>query len=483
MVPGVEKVVLHNACQFKDNVMEYMIEKAVNLKHLHLYAANLVSNDMWSRFIKERAPQLETLKLQWLDATFEDSHVAELAQHCATSLRRLKLELCRRLGATSIQSISQMQALEHLSLSLSPAAEIPVEALVEMVNALGPNLQTLSLERFPNLTDEVLDAIRTYCPRLTKLRLSHNDVCTDAGFAALFSGWSADAAANGDRSTSSKTNTDFRAISPLRFADFSSTREVNSDDGGGNDTNDNDDDPDNPPPSTTIGLGSSGFTALMNHASHSLTHLNLSSCRHISHAALIEAFCFGHDYPNNSNTNDNNNNKRHINITNEDLYASPSPAPESKNNYTYTDSSSTNPKTKNVSRRTYPSLKHIDLSFVPTVDELVLAGIFKSCPALERVVAFGCFGIDAAAAAAAAAGNGNGNSKSMETAGPVVPPGVVLIGVPRAQDAIEQFGIGIGTGMDVAMDGDDGDGRGNGNGNGNGSDLLAMMSSMVDVAA
>ena len=517
VVPNVEKVVLHNACQFKDNVMEYMIEKAVKLKHLHLYAANLVSNSMWSRFISEQASQLETLKLEWLDASFEDWHIAELAQHCAGSLRRLKLKLCRRLGAEAIRSISQMHGLQHLSLSFSPAAEIPTETLVDMILKLGPGLQTLSLERFPDVNDEVLNAIRTSCPRLTKLRLSHNDVCTDGGFAALFSGWEAGGesrvtvdtdmnmdidtetetdkskSTNKNRNSLSKANIDTNtcnhtATSRLRFADFSSSRDANSEEDDNNNNNNDDNEPftDNPDKissSTMIGLGSAGFTALMKHARHSLTHLNISSCRHISRAALMDVFCFGSGSGSGSGSGGGS-----INTTTnrDDLYAN-APARTGINNATST--------TSNPARKTdnkdytigsaatalhplphFPSLKHIDLSFLPSVDEVVLQGIFRSCPALERLVAFGCFGIGigissssllaplatttttrdirdgggmdidgtgatATATATAVDGGGGGGEGEGGWRGLVVPRGVVLIGVPRAQDAIEQFGL------------------------------------------
>jgi DNA repair protein RAD7 len=72
----------------------------------------------------------------------------------------------------------------------------------------------------------------------------------------------------------------------------------------------------------------------------------------------------------------------------------------------------------------YPELLEVDVSFVSNVDTLVLAGLFKSAPKLRKVVAFGCFAIEDV----------------------VVPQGVVVIGVPRAQDAIERFGV---AGMDV----------------------------------
>ena len=51
----------------------------------------------------------------------------------------------------------------------------------------------------------------------------------------------------------------------------------------------------------------------------------------------------------------------------------------------------------------------------------MVVGIFKSCPALRKLVAFGCFDVQEV----------------------VVPKDVVVIGIPRAADAIEQFGVGI----------------------------------------
>ena len=449
--------------------------------------------------MSERAGQLETLKLQWLDATFEDWHVAELAQQCSTSLRRLKLELCRRLGADSIRSISQMHALQHLSLSLSPAAEIPVEALVEMITSLGPNLQTLSLERFPDVDDDVLAAIKTHCTNLTKLRLSHNDVCTDAGFAALFDGWSdggAENKTNRDKNSTAAANdkemTTFKAISPLRFADFSSTRDTNSEDDNHNSNNNNNNNEatgdmnaegNNNNNNTykdpqTIGLGPAGFTAMMKHASQSLTHLNVSSCRHISHAALIEAFCFGQDVGGDQEQKQTRNQNR---MHNEDLYASPSVPSRGK----HTNDARTSSGGGAMKARTYPALKHVDLSFVPAVDEVVLQGVFRACPALERVVAFGCFnigldGLDGLGGAGSGSGSGSGS-------GLTVPRGVVLIGVPRAQDAIEQFGMGFdGVGAGTAgMDDRDGNSNRNDNDKSVATNAATTTASsmMIDVAA
>ena len=99
----------------------------------------------------------------------------------------------------------------------------------------------------------------------------------------------------------------------------------------------------------------------MQHSGSKLEYLDVSSCRHISHEAF--AYVFSHEH-------------------------------------------------------TWPCLREINLSFCPVVDTEVIAGIFRSCPQIKKVVTFGCF----------------------EVKDVVVPRDIVLIGAPRAQDAIEQFG-------------------------------------------
>lgn len=327
VIPKLQKLVLGNACQFKDEALDYMLERCKNLKHLQLYAANLITNAMWKRLFEEAGSQLEVVMLKWLDAAFEDQAVQQMVQHCH-KLKRLKLKLCRRIGEDAITAIGQLQKLEHLSLQVTH--DIAQPSLLTLITSLGPRLKTLSLEKFLDADDEVLEAIKGSCTNLTKLRVSENDTATDAGFTNLFTDW---------------------ANPPLEFVDFNSTRDVDNNNPTG--------------PDEAVGLASSAFKALMAHSGSNLKHLDISSCRHISLGAFMDVF---------------------------------------------------EGDTK------YPALEHINISFCNTADTSVVAGIFKSCPNLKQVIAFGCFNV-------------------MDV---VVPRNIALIGVPRAQDAIEQFGVGIG---------------------------------------
>lgn len=326
VAPNINKLVLRNACQFKNEVMMYMMEKCDNIKHLQLYAANLVENHVWQALFKHYGEQLETVKLQWLDAAFEDETVREMVVDCP-NLKRLKFKLCRRLGEESINHIAELRNLEHLSLQTT--SEIASPALLHMITSVGANLRTLSLEKFIDADDTVLNAIRQSCTKLSKLRLAENDVSSDMGYAALFNQWKNPA---------------------LHYADFSSTRDIDNNNPNG--------------PEDAIGLGSAGFKALMKHSGPDLVRLEVASCRHISLGAFLDVFAGSH---------------------------------------------------------TYPNLEIINISFCNSIDTSVVAGMFKSCPSLKQITAFGCFDV-------------------MDV---VVPRGIALIGVPKAQDAIEQFGSGV----------------------------------------
>ncbi|KAJ4297578.1 UV-damaged DNA-binding protein rad7 [Kalmusia sp. IMI 367209] len=330
VVPHIKKLSLRNCCQFKDSNVDYMIEKAKGLVDIQLLGANLVSNDKWMDLFIARGHDLKSLKLEWLDAAFDDQAVEALSTFCP-NIERLKLERCKQLGPDSIDAIARLGQLQHLTLCYQK--DIPRDRVVNLITNVGANLRTLCLEHFIDAendngpTDELLDVVHNTCTHLKKLRFSENNECSDAGYVNLFTEW---------------TNP------PLRYIDVNSTRDVD---------NSTPDGPEDDP----IGLASAGFHALMQHSGSKLEYLDISSCRHISHETFAHIF-----------------------------------SPE----------------------QTWPCLREINLSFCPVVDTAVIAGIFRSCPQIKKVVTFGCF----------------------EVTDVVVPRDIVLIGAPRAQDAIEQFG-------------------------------------------
>lgn len=327
MVPKIEKLVLGNACQMKDPALDYMLERCDNLKHLQMYAANLVSNEMWHRLFRDAGSKLEVVSLKWLDAAFEDSSVEEMVKY-SPNLKRVKLKLCRRIGEDAVIALSEVEQLEHLSLLMNK--DVSTATLLDLVQKRGARLKTFSLEKFLDADDTILQAIHDNCTQLSKLRICENDTATDAGYAALFTEWS---------------------NPPLTFVDFNTTRDVDNNNPDG--------------PEAAVGFASGGFKALMAHSGLKIKHIDISSCRHIELGAFMDVF---------------------------------------------------------NGSQSYPALEYINISFCNRVDNSVIAGIWKSCPNLRKLVAFGCFDVSDI----------------------VVPRNIALIGVPKAQDSIEQYGVGIG---------------------------------------
>jgi len=344
--PNIQRLIIRNACQLKDQVIEYMIDKCDNITYLQLYAANLISDPMWSKLFCKYGKHLDTLKLNWLDASFDDNVVSEMVLLCP-NLSRLKLKLCRQIGEGALDAISTLKHLQHLSLQVS--RDISTNSIHALVESVGSKLQTLSLECFANLDDSIIEVIHNKCTRLSKLRITHNDTITDKALTLLFTEWQNPG---------------------LTFIDLSSLRDVDQNNSKG--------------PDEANGLSDSSFTAIMSHSGQTLQTLNMASCRHVSLTAFNETF--------------NGNNL-------------------------------------------YPELENINLSFCSKVDTSTIAGIFKSCPNVKKVIAFGCFDVTDV----------------------VVPRGVVLIGVPKAQDEIEQIGA-----ADLTM---------------TTADKMEMMGKFIDVGA
>ncbi|KAI4258338.1 MAG: hypothetical protein LQ352_001276 [Teloschistes flavicans] len=322
-VPTIHTLDLQNAGQFKDEVLDYIMERHVPIRHLKLYAANLVSNDKWIEFFSKCGHRLQSLQLSWLDYSMDNNAFMHLVRGCP-NLKRLKMKKCWQLGDLALGSIQELENLEHLSLQLKDSTS--ASNLIDMIAAIGGNLRTLSLEDFHNADNSVLEAIHNHCSRLQKLRFTENDFCTNDGYTSLFTEWSNPS---------------------LSFVDLSSNRSVDYDNPDGTED--------------AVGLGTTGFEALMNHSGPGLQNLVIPSCRHIDREGLANVF---------------------------------------------------------DGRKQYPLLRKMDVSFVKKMDTQIIAGVFRSCSDIKHIIAFGCFSVSDV----------------------MVPKDVCLIGVPNAQDSIEQEG-------------------------------------------
>ncbi|OQD88919.1 hypothetical protein PENANT_c003G02288 [Penicillium antarcticum] len=260
-MPHLTRVNLRFTTPMKDSIFDYMIESDMEIKDLHLDGPNLVTDDCWRRVFKKLGHRLRGLKLWNLDSAFDDETALVMCNNCP-NLQRLKLKFLAKIGDKTLEAISTLRHLQHLSLHPMPETKAKTESLVQIIAAVGPKLNTLSLEEFEFVDDRLLQHIHEHCHALSKLRLTLNATFTDQGLADLFQGWSNQA---------------------LTYADFHSLRDVDMSNPTG--------------PPEPVGLASNGFIALMKHSGSKLQHLNIASCRHVSYKAFEEVFAEDKKYP------------------------------------------------------------------------------------------------------------------------------------------------------------------------------------------
>ncbi|CAJ2507782.1 Uu.00g089680.m01.CDS01 [Anthostomella pinea] len=258
-VTQLKKLKLRNAIQFKDEVMQYLITRNLNLDSIYLHGANLVSEACWIEYLKAKGEHLKALQIYYMDKHVNDAVVSTLKVSCP-SLTRLKLCHNQEVSDDGIKLIANLVKLEHLSLQLIKKTK--TDPYVAVVQSLGKQLQTLSLKNIADVDNRLLDAIHENCTSLKKLRVTDSEHMTDAGFARMFKGWKNRA---------------------LVFLDLQKCRHV---------------DPAKPRENEhMVGLCSEGFRAIMTHSGTNLRYLNIHACRHISAAAFEEVFAEDKVYP------------------------------------------------------------------------------------------------------------------------------------------------------------------------------------------
>lgn len=255
----LKKLKIRNAIQFKDEVMEYLMGRHLNLESLYLYGANLLAEDRWIEFLAAKGKHLNALQIGYTDKHLNDNVVASLKDHCP-SLTRLKICHNQQVSNKGVEHIADLKNLEHLGLQF--VTETATEPYVHVIEKIGKQLRTFSIRNVPHVDDRLLDAIHENCTSLTKLRIQDSEVMTDAGFARLFKGWK---------------------NKPLTFIDLKKCRHVDASKPREN--------------AHLTGLCSDGFKALMGHSGRKLKHLNVHACRHISRETFEEVFDLDKEYP------------------------------------------------------------------------------------------------------------------------------------------------------------------------------------------
>ncbi|KAK4168038.1 DNA repair protein rhp7 [Cladorrhinum sp. PSN259] len=251
-VPNLKKLKVRNGIHFKDEVMDYLISRNIELTDLYLHGSNLISEDKWKEFIQKKGHSLKSLHVYWTDKHFTDE-VARVIRDTCKSLEKVKICHNQKLTETGAIELAYIESLRHLSLDMREP--VTPDGYIEALKGRGAELQTLSLTRVPELDNSVLDFMHHTCRSLKKLRITDCDLVTDSGFVRLFTDWA-------------NPGLVFLDLQKCRLLEQTRNRE----------------NPDN------VGLCSKGFRALMEHSGKTLKHLNVHGCRHIKASAFEDVF-------------------------------------------------------------------------------------------------------------------------------------------------------------------------------------------------
>ncbi|KAL2162638.1 hypothetical protein VTH06DRAFT_6474 [Thermothelomyces fergusii] len=252
VVPGLKKLKVRNAIHFKDEVMDFLISRNIELEDLYLHGANLISESRWTEYLQKKGRTLRSLRVYYTDKHFGDGVLSLLPTACP-SLERLKVCHNQEVTGAGVAAIARLPALRHLGLDLR--RPVHPDVYVDLLGRVGGRLRTLSLARARDADNTVLDALREHCRALAKLRITESERMTDAGFARLFRGWA---------------NPGLERLDLQKCRQLDSARPRENPDG--------------------IGLCSDGFRALMAHSGKTLRELNVHACRHIERAAFEDVF-------------------------------------------------------------------------------------------------------------------------------------------------------------------------------------------------
>ncbi|KAI0380768.1 RNI-like protein [Hypomontagnella monticulosa] len=256
---SLKSLKLRNAIQFKDEVMEFLIGRHLALDKLYLHGANLLSEACWKKYLAAKGKALKSLRVYFTDRHFNNNIVGFLEKSCP-SLTQLKICHNQEVTDEGVECIGKLRKLERLGLQL--VKKTSTMPYVKVIKSIGPQLRTFSTRNVPDVDDRLLDAIHEHCTKLTKLRITHSEVMTDAGFVRLFKDWK---------------NT------PLTFIDLELCRHVDAKKPHENEH--------------MVGLCSDGFRAMMDHSIKGLVKLNVHGCRNISRQAFEDVFAVGKVYP------------------------------------------------------------------------------------------------------------------------------------------------------------------------------------------
>jgi DNA repair protein RAD7 len=183
LCPNLERLNLQLCGQLMAATLKHWSTTLKKLKRIELYAPFLVRKDGWEDFIVAAGERLEGFLITQ-SPRIDLETISKLVESCP-NLTELRLAEIGLLDGECLAVLSKLRKLKMLDLS-APPHSLKDEDVISLLEAVGPNLESLNLSSNPDLTDATLDAIAQHCPKLRELHLRHLVELTNEGVANFF---------------------------------------------------------------------------------------------------------------------------------------------------------------------------------------------------------------------------------------------------------------------------------------------------------
>nr|KAJ3413283.1 hypothetical protein HK105_002111 [Polyrhizophydium stewartii] len=178
LCPNVRVLTLGLCGRATDAVLEHIGSHCPAIEALTLRGPFLPTNHGFSAMFSGLGPSLRELVLEHAAKLSEPA--LRVLREAAPALRVLSLTACTAVGDDAMEHIAALAELESLELN-GLGSGVSVASLLDLVDKLGPQLTTLSLNGYELLDDTVVDRIATVCQTLTVLSLSECPKVTPEG--------------------------------------------------------------------------------------------------------------------------------------------------------------------------------------------------------------------------------------------------------------------------------------------------------------
>lgn len=192
--PNLQKLRLDYCRGVDSTVLPHFATDLTQLTHLELYGAFLARAPSFIEFFDQIGTRLESFLLSHSPRLDFDCCQA-MVQNCADSLTELRLSNVGKLDDSWLPLLHRCTSLTRLELTYPGGeASLTDEPTIELLGAIGQDLEYLDLSGHPLLSDDVLlEGVLPNVQNLKTLKISDTPQLTDAGVAKFFTEYNPEA--------------------------------------------------------------------------------------------------------------------------------------------------------------------------------------------------------------------------------------------------------------------------------------------------